>query len=82
MIVMTIIMILAFICAIIELFTKNVILAVLLFILACVCWAGQAVVDELKKQNERREELFSFIFEDIGKLKKSLKKKDDTDAPQ
>lgn len=79
MIVMTIIMILAFICAVMELCTMNWSLGVLLLILACVCWAGMAVVDELKKQNERREELFGFILEDIGKLKKSLKKKDPED---
>lgn len=79
MIFMTVVMVLAFIFAAIELLYKNIVAGVLLLILACVCWAGMAVVDELRKQSKRQEELWGYLLEDLGKIRKAIKKKDAED---
>lgn len=79
MVFMTVVMVLAFICAAVEIVTQNYILGVLLLILACVCWAGTAVVDELRKQSKRQEELWGYLLEDLGKIRKAIKKKDTDD---
>lgn len=79
MVFMTVVMVLAFICAAVEIVTQNYILGVLLLILACVCWAGMAVVDEIKKQHDRNEELWGYPLEDLGKIRKAIKKKDAED---
>lgn len=79
MVFMTFIMVVAFICAAVEIVTQNFILGVLLLILASICWAGMAVVDEIKKQRDRNEELWSELYADLGKVKRSLKKKDPED---
>ena len=79
MVFMTVIMVLAFICAAVEIVTQNYILCVMLLILACVCWAGMAVVDEIKKQRDRNEELWGYLLEDLGKIRKAIKKKDAED---
>lgn len=79
MIFMTVVMVLAFICAAIEFLYKGYILGVLLLILACICWAGMAVVDELRKQSKRQEELWGYLLEDLGKIRKAIKKKDAED---
>ena len=79
MVFMTVIMVLAFICAAIEFLYKGYNLGVLLLILACVCWAGMAVVDEIKKQRDRNEELWGYLLEDLGKIRKTIKKKDAED---
>lgn len=79
MVFMTVIMVLAFICAAVEIVTQNYILGVMLLILASICWAGMAVVDQLKKQYDRNEELWSYLLEDLGKIRKAIKKKDTDD---
>lgn len=79
MIFMTVVMVLAFICAAIEFLYKGYILGVLLLILASICWAGMAVVDELRKQSKRQEELWGYLLEDLGKIRKAIKKKDADD---
>ena len=79
MVFMTFIMVVAFICAAVEIVTQNYILGVMLLILASICWAGMAVVDEIKKQRDRNEELWSYLLEDLSKIRKAIKKKDAED---
>ena len=77
MIAITLIMVLAFVFAIVEMSVANWSLCVLLIILACVCWAGMAVVDQLKKQEKRNEELWAQLYSELLKLRRTLKKKDE-----
>ena len=79
MVFMTVVMVLAFIFAAVELLYKNIVAGVLLLILASICWAGMAVVDEIKKQHDRNEELWGYLLEDLGKIRKAIKKKDAED---
>ena len=79
MILMTVIMVLSFACAVAEMASRNWYLSVLLLILSCVCGAGMVVVDELRKQAKRNEELWGYLLEDLGKIRKTIKKKDAED---
>lgn len=56
------------------------------FIPICIIVGFMVVVHTIKKvhdgQHDRNEELWSMLYEDLGKIKKSMKKKGDPDAPQ
>lgn len=79
MILMTIIMVISFLCAIVELVLMHGTMGVMLLILSCVCGAGMTIVDELRKQAKRNEELWGYLLEDLGKIRKAIKKKDAED---